>query len=208
MGGIAFSLIWGDDTQTLGCFQNSLRPPLPKGKAAFHAYGVAWCGKHPLCRMVARCTPWPECHDWAWGYHGFWGPTRAGDRTGLGLWAGLRPRMGLTGAVSLLRRPPVRVLLATELQARAPVPSTLCVPEPISTVGLKSLEEVVGQEMGAPYTCQLIPETGQIVLTPKTESTSLAPTKERPYGTRPFVRYGASGHYTYRGRRPNTSHRI
>ena len=29
---------------------------------------------------------------------------------------------------------------------------------------LKSLEEVVGKELGAPYTCQLIPEMGQIVL--------------------------------------------
>ena len=35
-----------------------------------------------------------------------------------------------------------------------------------------SLEEVVGKELGAPYTCQLIPETRQIVLTPEKESTS------------------------------------
>ena len=35
-----------------------------------------------------------------------------------------------------------------------------------------SLEEVVGKELGAPYTCKFIPETGQIVLTPEKESTS------------------------------------
>ena len=53
-------------------------------------------------------------------------------------------------------------------------------PSPFHTVcslthirrGLKSLEEVVWKELGAPYTCQLIPETGQIVLTPEKESTS------------------------------------
>ena len=37
---------------------------------------------------------------------------------------------------------------------------------------LKSLEEVVGKELGAPYTCQIIPETRQIVRTPEKESTS------------------------------------
>ena len=39
---------------------------------------------------------------------------------------------------------------------------------------LKSLEEVVGQELGAPYTCQLIPQTREIVLTPEKESASRA----------------------------------
>ena len=43
---------------------------------------------------------------------------------------------------------------------------------------LKSLEEVIGKELGAPYTCQHIPEMGQIVLTPEKESTPLGPTTE------------------------------
>ena len=43
---------------------------------------------------------------------------------------------------------------------------------------LKAPEEVVQKELGAPYTCQLLPETGQIVLTPERETTSPAPPSE------------------------------
>ena len=48
---------------------------------------------------------------------------------------------------------------------------------------LQSLEEVGSKELGAPYTCQFLLETGQIVLTSETESMSLAPaTKPTPWG--------------------------
>ena len=50
---------------------------------------------------------------------------------------------------------------------------------------LKPLEEVVGKQLGAPYTCQLFPETGQIVLTPEKESRSPGSAMELTYGTTP-----------------------
>ena len=57
--------------------------------------------------------------------------------------------------------------------SKAPGPFlTICSRTHIHCRLTHSLEGIVGKELGAPYTCQCIPETGQIVLTPEKKITS------------------------------------
>ena len=134
--GITFSLIWGGDIQTLGCCQKfTLIPPPHRQRCLLgQQCALVWANRQPIEQgPVVPCVPSATIghgDDMDLAIH-------PGLGFGLGprLRAGLRRRMGLTGAVNLLCRPLLTVLLGVGLEAplsmegagvRAPTNELLC----------------------------------------------------------------------------------